>query len=118
MIAFPKHCLLAVGCHVPDARRLRAREVWYGDPTCSRIAWTDGAGRKWRWPPNARLRSLHVVAAEKSRLLDEHWHVHDAQFRGQPVLAHLDAGVVTERRYALSWMVGYGETWDDVPLDT
>ncbi|WZB73714.1 hypothetical protein WJ972_20260 [Achromobacter insuavis] len=50
LIAFSKHCLLAVGRHVPDARRPRVRGVWYGDPTHSRIVWTDGAGRQWRWP--------------------------------------------------------------------
>ncbi len=269
LIAFSKDCLLAVGRHVPDARRPRVRGVWYGDPTHSRIVWTDGAGRKWRWPlfilfsvcqktpderdliiekslrnllspppvsqwrepefrtaeqvaqrllalfavvwraderedvavegiawaeqndviallspaealylgqaqrpahqdlvnfswraeaivplawalggmpelppscqradiwaiplvqvakaapadfvANACLRSLDEVADEEHRLQDEHWHVHDAQLRGRPTPAHLDAGVVTERRYALSWMVGYGESWDDVPVNT
>ncbi|MDQ0036714.1 hypothetical protein J2W30_004489 [Variovorax boronicumulans] len=41
---------------------------------------------------------------------------------GQPrhgaTCADLDARVVVERRYALNWMIGYGESWDEVPLDT
>ena len=66
----------------------------------------------------ARLRPDNVVGDEEIRLLNEHWHVVDAQLRGQAVRADLDAGVVMERRYALSWMIGYGESWDEVPLDT
>lgn len=67
---------------------------------------------------NARLRSDSEVSDEENRLLDEHWHVRDAQLRRQPVPAGLDAGIVVERRYALSWMVGYGRNWDEVPTDT
>ncbi|MGJ7544114.1 DUF4272 domain-containing protein [Variovorax sp. LT1R16] len=66
----------------------------------------------------ARLRPDNEVGDEESRLLSEHWHVVDAQLRGQAVRADLDAGVVLERRYALSWMIGYGKSWDEVPLDT
>ncbi len=66
----------------------------------------------------ACLRPGNEVGDEENRLVDEHWHVVDAQLRGKAVRADLDAGVVAERRYALSWMIGYGESWDEVPLDT
>ena len=66
----------------------------------------------------ATLRPAVEVEAEESRLHDEHWHVRDAQLRRQPVPSGLEAGIVIERRYALSWMVGYGDNWDDVPTDT
>ncbi|WP_307611262.1 DUF4272 domain-containing protein [Variovorax boronicumulans] len=269
MAEFSKLCRAAVVHHVPDARRVRARAIWYGDQTRARILWVDGMGRKWQWhlflpfsvslkkpserdiiierslqnllnppqvndwdelayrtaeqvaqrllaliavvwranaseelaqqgiawakkhgidtflsplerrfvfhaqrpeqqdivnfgwraeamiplvwalggmpalPPShqrgdiwkiplvqqarespadliagARLRPDNVVGDEEIRLLNEHWHVVDAQLRGQAVRADLDAGVVMERRYALSWMIGYGESWDEVPLDT
>ena len=35
--------------HVPDARGVRSRALWYGDQTRSQILWTDGTGREWRW---------------------------------------------------------------------
>jgi len=66
----------------------------------------------------ARLRPADDVRDEEMRLYDEHWHVRDAQLRRQPMPAGLDAGIVMERRYALSWMSGYGKTWDHVPTDT
>lgn len=269
MIEFSTLCRAAVTRHDPDARRVRVREVRYGDPTRSRILWTDGVGREWRWPlfipfsvslkkpgerdsiierslqnllnppqvsewhelefrtaeqvaqrllalivvvwranaseelaqqgiswatehgidtflspleqrfvfhaqrpaqqdivnfgwraeammplvwalggmpalppshqradiwkiplvqqarqlpadfiAHASLRPASEVSDEESRLLDEHWHVRDAQLRDQAIPAGLDAGIVLERRYALSWMVGYGTHWDEVQLDT
>jgi hypothetical protein len=30
----------------------------------------------------------------------------------------LNSGIVYERRYGMSWVLGYGESWDDVPTDT
>lgn len=66
----------------------------------------------------AQLRPTGDIADEETRWVDAHWHVTDAYLRGLPCPADLDAGVVLERRYALSWMVGYGETWDQVPVDT
>lgn len=67
---------------------------------------------------SASLRPNDDVSDEELRLIDQHWHVRDAQLRRQPVPAGLDAGIVMERRYALSWMTGHGESWDDVPTDT
>ena len=67
---------------------------------------------------NARHIAADDVSEEECRLVDEHWYVHDARLRRQPVPSHLDAGIVHERRYALSWMVGRGKNWDQVPTDT
>jgi hypothetical protein len=30
----------------------------------------------------------------------------------------INPGVVYERRYGLSWVIGWGEDWDEVPTDT
>ena len=66
----------------------------------------------------ARLRPENEVGVEEDRLYNEHWHVVDAQLHRRPVPDSLDAGIVVERRYALSWMIGYGTSWDEVPIDT
>lgn len=66
----------------------------------------------------ARLRPDNELGDEENRLLNEHWHVVDAQLHRRAVRADLDASIVLERRYALSWMIGYGKSWDEVPLDT
>ncbi len=85
----------------------------------------------WAWPllqqaiqspaqfiVQACLRAEEVIANEEERLVDEHWQVTDARLHRKPMPAHLDSGIVLERRYALSWMIGYGEDWDCVPVDT
>ena len=35
-----------------------------------------------------------------------------------PDIKSLNSGLVYERRYAMSWIVGHGDSWDDVPTDT
>jgi hypothetical protein len=35
-----------------------------------------------------------------------------------PHIEELNHGIVYERRYGLSWLVGWGEDWDNVPTDT
>ncbi|MDM0009402.1 hypothetical protein QTI51_31840 [Variovorax sp. J22G73] len=49
--------------------------------------------------------------------LKEHWHVVDAQLRGEAVGAKPDASIAMQRRYALSRMIGHGKIRDEVPLD-
>jgi hypothetical protein len=54
--------------------------------------------------------------------------VRDAQFvgigkylqpqPGDPPIDELNPGIVYERRYGLSWLVGWGDDWDNVPTDT
>ncbi|CAN5909545.1 DUF4272 domain-containing protein [soil metagenome] len=62
-------------------------------------------------------------------LYHQHWRVRDKQLGFNVGAAHplavgelpvdqLNSSVVLERRYGLSWIVGWGENWDDVPTDT
>ena len=66
----------------------------------------------------ATLRDAEVLAEAESFLFEQHWRVRDAQLFQKPMPHELDAGIVYERRYALSWLVGWGDDWDDVPTDT
>lgn len=66
----------------------------------------------------ATLRSIEEISERENHLHEQHWRVRDAQLHRRPVPAGLDAEIVYERRYALSWLVGYGQDWDDVPTDT
>jgi len=64
------------------------------------------------------LRPDHVLADAEADLYHQHWRVRDAQLFQKSMPAELDPSIVYERRYALSWLVGWGEDWDDVPTDT
>ena len=66
----------------------------------------------------ARLRPAEVLEEAEADLYHHHWRVRDAQLFGKPTPSELDSGIVYERRYALSWLVGWGADWDDVPTDT
>ena len=65
----------------------------------------------------ARLRTLGAILDEERLHREAHWLVRDARLKGRPAPAGLDASIVVERRYALSWLVGHGAGWDDVPVD-
>jgi len=67
---------------------------------------------------NAKLRPLDELVEMEDHLYHQHWRVRDAQLLQRPTPAELHAGVVIERRYALSWLVGGCEDWDNVPTDT
>lgn len=66
----------------------------------------------------ATLRPLETLTAAEQDLYHQRWRVRDAQLFGEPMPMELDPGVVRERRYALSWLVGWGSDWDHVPTDT
>ncbi len=62
-------------------------------------------------------------------LYHQHWRVRDNQLglnvgakmpleKGELPIEELNPSVVYERRYGLSWIVGCGEDWDEVPTDT
>ncbi|ADE53340.1 DUF4272 domain-containing protein [Coraliomargarita akajimensis] len=62
-------------------------------------------------------------------LYHQHWRVRDNQLglnvgakmpleEGELPIEELNSSVVYERRYGLSWIVGCGEDWDEVPTDT
>ena len=76
----------------------------------------------------ARLRSPEQLSDMEANLYHQHWRVRDAEQMsvgkfleprpGDPPIEELNHGIVYERRYALSWLVGWGEQWDNVPTDT
>ncbi|PKB44183.1 uncharacterized protein DUF4272 [Cellulophaga sp. RHA19] len=64
------------------------------------------------------LRSDEDLMAIETELYNQHWRVRDAQLFGKEMPEELNPSVVYERRYALSWIIGYGDDWDSVPTDT
>jgi hypothetical protein len=77
---------------------------------------------------NARLRNAQEISDMESNLYHQHWRVRDAELvgmgkflepqPGDPPIEELNPGIVYERRYGLSWLVGWGDDWDNVPTDT
>lgn len=76
----------------------------------------------------ARLRSAAEISDMEDELYHQHWRVRDAGLvgigkfleprPGDPPIEELNHSVVYERRYGLSWLVGWGDDWDTVPTDT
>ena len=66
----------------------------------------------------AKLRSIKEIEDKESELYHQHWRVRDAELFNKPIPPELDPGIVYERRYGLSWVVGWGDGWEDVPTDT
>lgn len=67
---------------------------------------------------NIQLRSDAELNAMENELYNQHWRVRDAQLFGKEMPSELNPSIVYERRYGLSWLVGWGDDWDDVPTDT
>jgi len=67
---------------------------------------------------NAKLRDDVEIAEMEQKLYHAQWQVRDAQLFKKPMPAGLHGSIVHERRYALSWLVGDGDDWDEVPTDT
>ncbi len=66
----------------------------------------------------AQLRPEQEIEELESDIYHQHWRVRDAQLFQKEMPPELDPEIVYERRYALSWLVGWGSCWDDVPTDT
>jgi hypothetical protein len=76
----------------------------------------------------ARLRESQEISDMEAFLYHQHWRVRDAELVGlgkhlkpgpdDPPIEELHPGIVYERRYGLSWVVGWGDDWDSVPTDT
>ncbi|APU11773.1 hypothetical protein A5M85_16245 [Cellulophaga lytica] len=64
------------------------------------------------------LRPDEDLTAMETELYNQHWRVRDAQLFGKEMPEELNPSVVYERRYGLSWIIGYGDDWDSVPTDT
>ena len=62
----------------------------------------------------------------ESFLYHQHWRVRDGLLgfnmaqssQDDPDISEINPSIVSERRYGMSWVVGYGDTWDEVPTDT
>lgn len=65
-----------------------------------------------------KLRTDEELKEMENSLYHEHWRVRDAQLFGKEMPSELHPSIVYERRYGLSWLVGWGDNWDDVPTDT
>ena len=66
----------------------------------------------------AKIRKDSEIQEAEEDLYNQHWRVRDAELNQKVMPKELDPDIVFERRYALSWLVGWGESWDDVPTDT
>ena len=71
-----------------------------------------------RFQQTIQLRPDAELNEMEDMLYNQHWRVRDAQLFGKPMPSELDPSVVYERRYGLSWLVGWGDDWDEVPTDT
>lgn len=75
---------------------------------------------------SASLRSYEELEQMESYLYHQHWRVRDRDLgfntdkpsKYDPDINELNSGIVYERRYGMSWVSGFGESWDDVPTDT
>lgn len=78
---------------------------------------------------SANMRSSQEIEEMEGFLYHQHWRVRDKQLGfnvgedyslrpGEIPVDDLNSSVVYERRYGLSWAVGCGDDWDDVPTDT
>ncbi len=67
---------------------------------------------------NIELRSKSELQKMEYELFDSHWRVRDARLFNKEMPIDLNPSIVYERRYAMSWIIGFGENWDDVPTDT
>jgi hypothetical protein len=67
----------------------------------------------------SNLRPLSEILDQVDRIYRYHWAVVDARVHGQQAPAGLSSDVVSERHYALNWLIGYMEqAWDDITTDT
>jgi hypothetical protein len=66
----------------------------------------------------AKTRPESEIEEMESKLYNQHWRVRDAELFQKNMPSELNPGIVYERRYGLSWVVGWGDSWEDVPTDT
>ena len=78
---------------------------------------------------SASKRDSDEIHEMEGFLYHQHWRIRDRQLgfnvgaghaleSGELPVDELNSSVVLERRYGLSWVVGFGEDWDNVPTDT
>lgn len=75
---------------------------------------------------DAEIRAEDEINDMESFLYHQHWRVRDKQLgfgmdqpgEHDPDISELHPGIVYERRYGMSWVAGFGESWEEVPTDT
>ncbi|MCG7497342.1 DUF4272 domain-containing protein [Vibrio sp. Of7-15] len=74
----------------------------------------------------SELRADQDLEQMESFLYHQHWRVRDRDLgfnvdqpdENDPDIDELNSGIVYERRYGMSWVSGFGKSWDEVPTDT
>jgi Domain of unknown function (DUF4272) len=67
---------------------------------------------------DACLRHSDAIGIAEEQLCQTHWRAIHAESSTQLIDKVIDADIIYERRYAISWLVGWGENWDNVPIDS
>jgi hypothetical protein len=67
---------------------------------------------------DSELRPIADILDQADLIYRYHWAVTNARMKGQQIPAALDPGVTQERHYALNWLIGTEQAWDDVRNDT
>jgi hypothetical protein len=66
---------------------------------------------------DACLRHDDALSIAEEQHCQAHWRAIHAECSSQPIEDVIDPDIIYERRYAISWLVGWGESWDNVPID-
>jgi hypothetical protein len=90
------------------------QQVTWGDIGCMDVVFEDPR----KFVATARLRPHDELEEMEGHLFHQHWRARDARWRQVPIPDDLNASIIHERRYAASWLVGWGDDWDEVPTDT
>jgi len=67
---------------------------------------------------DSELRPIADILDQADLIYRYHWAVRNARIKGQQIPADLDPSVTEERHYALNWLIGTAQAWDDVTTDT
>jgi hypothetical protein len=67
-----------------------------------------------RFIQEATLRSGDELLDELDLIYRVHWAVRDAALNDREILCGFHHGIVYEWHYALNWLTGYAEQWDDI----
>jgi Domain of unknown function (DUF4272) len=66
---------------------------------------------------DACLRHDDALSIAEEQHCQAHWQAMQSGKKAKPVKELIDPDIIYERRYAISWLVGLGDSWDNVPLD-
>jgi Domain of unknown function (DUF4272) len=67
---------------------------------------------------DACLRHNDALSIAEEQHCQAHWQAMQPCKKAQKVQEVIDPDIIYERRYAISWLVGLGDSWDNVPLDS